>query len=163
MRRADHSRAYQAHPARFISYLTRRGTPGVVKLTLERFYQVHYRITEPLPMVSIVICSAFARNLLPRCISSILIDSSCPNLGILLAVNEIAFPFPIEKTILILLNATRIRVLTYQDNSLFNYSAINNWAVRHSNGPIVCLMNDDVEIITPDWLEKLVARAQLLG
>jgi len=41
------------------------------------------------------------------------------------------------------------------------FSWINNWAIREAKGSVLCLMNDDVEVITPCWLERLVARLQL--
>src|SRR5690606_18062096 len=51
----------------------------------------------------------------------------------------------------------RIRVLRY--DAPFNYSAINNFAVRESDGDIVALVNNDIEVISPDWLEEMVSHA----
>ena len=56
----------------------------------------------------------------------------------------------------------RVRVLVYPDRP-FNYSWVNNWGAGQATGDILCLLNDDTEIITPDWLEKLVARVSLDG
>ena len=56
----------------------------------------------------------------------------------------------------------RVRVLTYPDRP-FNFSWVNNWGVDQATGDILCLLNDDTEIITPSWLEKLVARVSLEG
>jgi len=42
----------------------------------------------------------------------------------------------------------------------FNFSAINNYAVRKTDGPILCLMNNDVEVIDPHWLLEMVSHAQ---
>ena len=47
----------------------------------------------------------------------------------------------------------RVRVLTYPDRP-FNFSWVNNWGVDQATGDILCLLNDDTEIITPSWLEK---------
>lgn len=38
----------------------------------------------------------------------------------------------------------------------FNYSAINNAAVKRSTGDVLCFLNNDVEIITPDWLQQMI-------
>ena len=38
---------------------------------------------------------------------------------------------------------------------------MNNWAIQHATGSVICLLNDDIEVITPDWLEKLVMRLEL--
>jgi len=48
-------------------------------------------------------------------------------------------------------------VLSY--DAPFNYSAINNFAVSHARGEFLCLLNNDIEVIHPDWLEELVGQA----
>ena len=48
-------------------------------------------------------------------------------------------------------------MLTYNDRP-FNYSWVNNWAARQAAGDLLCFLNDDTIVITPDWLERLVAR-----
>ena len=51
----------------------------------------------------------------------------------------------------------RIRVL--RDPSPFNYSALNNRAVEEVSGELICLLNNDIEVIDPEWLEELVVQA----
>jgi len=46
-----------------------------------------------------------------------------------------------------------IQVLRYQHK--FNFSAINNFAAKHSSGEFLCLLNNDVEIINSSWLTEL--------
>lgn len=38
----------------------------------------------------------------------------------------------------------------------FNYSRVNNAAVATTSGQIVVLLNDDTEIVDPNWLEEMV-------
>ena len=38
----------------------------------------------------------------------------------------------------------------------FNYSAINNYAVHQANGEVLCLLNNDTEVISPDWMEEML-------
>ena len=45
-------------------------------------------------------------------------------------------------------------------NIPFNFSIINNKAVEYSHGEYVVLMNNDTEVITKDWLEKMLGYAQ---
>jgi len=52
----------------------------------------------------------------------------------------------------------RIKVLHWPRE--FNYSAINNWAAKEATGEYLMLLNNDIEIITPDWLEQMVMFAQ---
>ena len=49
----------------------------------------------------------------------------------------------------------RVKVLRYDHP--FNYSAINNFGARHAKGSIVGLVNNDVEVINPDWLTEMVS------
>lgn len=55
-----------------------------------------------------------------------------------------------------------LRVLRYDHP--FNYSAINNWAVRQASGEQILLLNDDIETQQPGWLQALrgeLARPQV--
>jgi GT2 family glycosyltransferase len=45
-------------------------------------------------------------------------------------------------------------------NEPFNYSAINNFGVRHAQGEQLLFLNDDVEVISPDWLTAMLEHAQ---
>lgn len=42
----------------------------------------------------------------------------------------------------------------------FNYSAIVNYGVDHSDGEYVLLLNNDIEIINPDWIEQMLMYVQ---
>jgi len=44
-------------------------------------------------------------------------------------------------------------------DAAFNYSAINNFAVQQARGEIIGLINNDLEVISPDWLEEMVSHA----
>ncbi|MDX9839273.1 MAG: glycosyltransferase, partial [Azoarcus sp.] len=48
-----------------------------------------------------------------------------------------------------------VRVL--RDDGEFNFSRINNDGARFARGELLCLMNNDIEILTPDWLEEMVS------
>lgn len=41
----------------------------------------------------------------------------------------------------------------------FNYSVINNRAVREARGELVCLLNNDIEMLGTDWLAILATQA----
>ena len=42
----------------------------------------------------------------------------------------------------------------------FNYSAINNFGVKHAKGSVIGLINNDIEVITPEWLTYMVGHVQ---
>ena len=52
----------------------------------------------------------------------------------------------------------RFRVLA--DPAPFNYSRLNNLAVRETTAPYVLFMNNDTEVITPGWIEALLGQAR---
>lgn len=41
----------------------------------------------------------------------------------------------------------------------FNFSALNNQAVEHARGDLLCFLNNDVETLSSDWLETLAVQA----
>ena len=52
----------------------------------------------------------------------------------------------------------KIKVVTWEGE--FNYSAINNFGVRHARGDYLLLLNNDVEIINGDWLTEMLSHCQ---
>ena len=52
---------------------------------------------------------------------------------------------------------SRIRVIPY--DLPFNYSAINNFAAESARGDILGLLNNDLEVISPEWLSEMVSHA----
>ena len=125
------------------------------------FYQVSYDPPSECPKVSIVMPSGCKLELLRPCLSGLLERTTYPNFEVLLTVNEIRFQNEEQAACLgEFAKDPRVRILVYKDRD-FNFSWIINWAAKQASGSVLCLMNDDIEIITADWLEKLVARLQL--
>lgn len=52
----------------------------------------------------------------------------------------------------------KIRVVTYAEE--FNYSKINNYGVTFTKGDYLLFLNNDTEVITPDWMEQMLMYAQ---
>ena len=50
-------------------------------------------------------------------------------------------------------------VVLHRDPRPFNFSALNNAAVRGTDAELVCLLNNDVEALHPEWLEEMVSVA----
>lgn len=142
-------------------HLARNGIKGQVTRALNIFYQVRYDPPGEWPKASVVIPSGCKLELLRPCLSELLTRTTYPNFEILLTVNEIRFQNEEQDACLKeFAKDPRVRVLVYKDHD-FNYSWVNNWAAKQASGSILCFMNDDVKIITTDWLEKLVVRLQL--
>jgi glycosyltransferase involved in cell wall biosynthesis len=151
--------AWEAGARAIEEHLQRSGTPATVTRALNQFYQVEYKAAATPPKVSIVVPSAFTKELVCQCISGLLRRTKYKNFEILLAISE-STAIKNRKHLTALASDPRVRVLKYK-NQLFNYSAINNWAIKQSSAPIICLLNDDIDVITPEWLDRLVARVQL--
>lgn len=138
-------------------HLNRIGLKGTVSdAKVLSWYRISYELTGS-PMISIVIPNMDHIDLLKRCIDSILEKTTYDNYEILVVENnskkQETFDYyaEIEKN-------EKIRILTWDKE--FNYSAINNFGVRHAKGEYVLLLNNDVEVITNDWLQEMLMYAQ---
>ncbi|MEG3768557.1 glycosyltransferase family 2 protein [Alteromonas sp. 14N.309.X.WAT.G.H12] len=108
------------------------------------------------PLVSLIIPTKNAKDLVKACIESIQNKTSYKNYEILLIDNGSDEPQSLAYFDT-LKQVENIRVLSYPGP--FNYSAINNFGVAHANGDIVGLVNNDIEVIKPDWLTFMVGHA----
>lgn len=109
------------------------------------------------PLVSIIIPSCDHRDDLQKCIESIERESSYGNYEIIVCENNSKQPetFAYYKE---LEKRPNIRVITWPD--VFNFSAINNFARKEAKGQHLVFLNNDIEIITPDWLQEMVMFTQ---
>lgn len=134
------------------------------EVTVEKgFHDNIYRVNWPTeiensetPLVSLVIPTYNGRDITKQAIDSILEKSTYRNFEILLVDNNsdapdaLSYFDEIDKH-------EQVRVLRYPHP--FNYSAINNFAVKHAMGSIIGLVNNDIEVISPDWLSEMVSHA----
>lgn len=119
-------------------------------------YRVRYALPEVPPKVSIVIPTRNAQALVRQCVTSIQRRSTYPDWEILLVDNGSDEPAALAY-FQQLAQQPRIRVL--RDDRPFNYSALNNLAVAQAQGEVIALLNNDIEVITPGWLEEMVSLA----
>nr|WP_241737472.1 glycosyltransferase [Neptunicella marina] len=105
------------------------------------------------PKVSLIIPTKNAKDLVQKCIESILQKTSYQNFEILLVDNNSDEKESLDYFSELSQN-DKIRVLKYPHE--FNYSAINNFAVKYANGSIIGLVNNDIEVIDHNWLRYMV-------
>lgn len=135
--------------------IARRGLNGQITAAKDSgYYRFRPGLPEPLPLVTIIIPTRDGTDILKPCIESILSKTTYKNYEILIVDNQSEEPETIEY-FRSLASDPRIRVLQY--DYPFNYSAINNFAVSEANGSLVCLLNNDTEVISEDWLSEMVA------
>lgn len=120
----------------------------------------HYRVRWPLPKhppkVSLIVPTRDKADLLRMCVDSILLRSTYPDFEIVVVDNQSSEQSALDY-LASLENAPQVKVLRY--DAPFNYSALNNWAVSQCDGAVIGLVNNDIEVITPDWLEEMVSQA----
>jgi len=143
-------------------YLVSIGVCAAVSAT-RGCYQVAYTIAGPKPRISILVATTGAARLIEPCIQSIGNLTSYENFEVVLLVSERDRNAAAKVKLFDQLAAMpRVRVLAYRDQR-FNYSWVNNWGVSQTSGDALCFLNDDTIVITPNWLEQLVARVLLPG
>lgn len=139
-------------------HLDRVGLVGEVEdSSIPSTYRIKYTISG-CPKVSIVIPNMDHADTLRTCISSILEKTTYENFEIVIIENnsrkEETFAYYDE-----LKTDPRIQIVTCEGK--FNYSAINNFGVREAaTGEYILLLNNDIEVITPDWLQEMLMFAQ---
>ena len=108
------------------------------------------------PLVSIIIPTFNGYGILKKCIDGIIKKTSYKNYEVIVVNNNSDDKKTIEylESINTLNN---IKVIDY--NKPFNYSAINNFAVKSAKGDVLVLLNNDTEVINNDWLRELVSHA----
>jgi GT2 family glycosyltransferase len=119
-------------------------------------FRIRHSLPSPAPLVSIVICTRDHEWLLRTAIESIREKTTYPHYEIVVLDNGSREAAALEYLASL---AGRPGITVIRDDSPFNYSRLNNIAVRHSRGQVLCLLNDDIEVLAPGWLEEMVSFA----
>jgi O-antigen biosynthesis protein len=110
------------------------------------------------PTVTIIVPTKDNPELLAACISSIKRLTRYPNFSILVVNNgsreRKTLDYFAELT-----SSEFAKILNYP--APFNFSAINNFGVKHVDSELICLLNDDTEVLSEDWLSEMVSLARL--
>ena len=139
--------------------LVRRGLDGFLEPVenLPGYFRTVYRPRGE-PGISIIIPSKNNHEILKQCIDSIRSKTIYQNFNIIVIDNGSTKPATISY-INHLRGKERIKVLSY--DKPFNFSALSNLGAAQSDSELLLFLNDDTEILTPDWLERLGGYAQL--
>lgn len=153
------TRAVQAHCERI-------GLPAEVERDLEvpGVYHLRPRLQRE-PLVSIVIPTAGGSRevrfeqvvLIEHCLRSIVATSTYENYEVVCVTDPGTDPALIER--LREIAGERLRVVPFEGP--FNFSAKINRGVVHSRGERVLLLNDDMEVVAPDWIERMAMYLEL--
>jgi len=120
------------------------------------YFHIAHPIAEPAPRVTLLIPTRDRVHLLRQCVESILQRTVYANYEIVIIDNG-----SVEAETLRYFESLaahpKVRVLPY--DAPFNYSRINNFGAQHSQGELIGLLNNDIEVISPDWLTEMVSHA----
>jgi GT2 family glycosyltransferase len=128
--------------------------------SLKGTYRV-FREIKGEPLVSIIIPFKDKPELLDACLDSILNRSTYSNFEVIGVSNNSAEDLTFER----MQHFQKLddRVHFVEKNVPFNFSEICNYGVEQSKGDYVVLLNNDIEIISPDWIQRLLEHAQRPG
>jgi len=152
--------AYQAAENALLDRLIRQNNAGRVHQSL---WTGSYRVQRELdhhPLVSIIIPFRDQPDYLRRCLES-LQKSTYQHYEVMLVSNQSQNPETFELVEHFRQNDHRIRFGKYDDP--FNFSAINNWAAQKAKGEYLLFLNNDTEVISPDWIESMLEMAMRPG
>ncbi len=107
------------------------------------------------PLVSIIIPTKNKRALLQTTLESIWSLTDYDRYEIVVVDNHSSEPDAVEY-----LASLSPRCQVHQWSQPFNYSALNNFGVQHARGEQLLFLNNDVEVIHPDWLTAMLEHAQ---
>ncbi|CAH2793349.1 MAG: Glycosyl transferase, group 2 family [uncultured Caballeronia sp.] len=138
--------------------LQRRGTAGALEplVRLPGHVRVNYAL-KGTPLISITIPSRDNGAVLNQCVQSILSGSSYRDFEIVVMDNGSRKPDTVAQ-LAKLAEHPQVKVVSH--DFPFNYSEINNVGVRHAMGDILLFLNDDTEVISTDWLDRMAGYAQ---
>jgi GT2 family glycosyltransferase len=118
--------------------------------------KVLWPLPAELPLVSIIIPTRDKVELLRACVDSLLGATLYRPFEILIVDNGSSAAETLDYLSEIAAHPA-IRVLRYDEP--YNYSAINNFAARAAAGSYLCLLNNDTEVVEPDWLTEMIRYA----
>lgn len=153
--------AYDAAKRAIAEALQRRGEQGTVADAPGDFlghYVVRYHIPHT-PRISIIIPSKDLAPILNRCLISIFERTTYPDFEIILVDNGSVEP-KTERLITKWEKREPHRFHCHRLDIPFNFSQLNNFGVAKASGDYLVFLNNDTEVIEPDWLESMLEQAQ---
>ncbi len=118
--------------------------PGIVKNT----NRIHYKLNSK-PKVSILIPTKNNPKILKRCIESIEKKTNYSNKEIIIIDND-SDDFKVKEY----LDKISHKVIIFKEN--FNFSKMNNIALKQASGDLLLFLNDDTKVLDSNWLDDLV-------
>ncbi|HBA5602534.1 TPA: glycosyltransferase family 2 protein, partial [Enterococcus faecium] len=139
--------------------LSRRNIKGSVRPgRISGFYEIAYDVLQE-DLVSVIIPTKNGYEDLKTCVDSIIEKTSYSNYEIIIADNGSTDP-KMQELFAEYKHQLKDRFIVELIDIPFNYSRINNLAAEKANGKYFLFLNNDTEVIEPDWMTVMVSYAQ---
>jgi GT2 family glycosyltransferase len=119
------------------------------------FYRVRYSLEEE-PFVSILIPNCEQKETLARCLNAIREKTSYPRYEVLVVENN-SRSREILDYYRSIQGKDHVRVI--RRKGPFNFAALNNYAAAKARGQFLVFMNNDIELLTKNWLKEMLSVA----
>ncbi len=119
-------------------------------------HKIQWPLPTTLPKVSLLIPTRDGFDILSQCVESILKNTTYTDFEIIILNNQTTCTDTLSYFEEIK-NHEKIKIIDYDQP--FNYSAINNYGVTHATGSVIGLINNDIEVISGNWLTEMVSQA----
>jgi glycosyltransferase involved in cell wall biosynthesis len=152
--------AYEAAKKALTEAIYRRGEPGTVTDVPNYLghYIIRYEITD-YKRVSIIIPTRNLGKMLDQCLDSIFTKTTYPNYEVIVIDNG-STEETLAEVIAKWQEQEPTRFKCYPLDIPFNFSKLNNYAVTQAQGDYLLFLNNDTEVIKPDWIDAMVEQAQ---
>lgn len=139
--------------------LKRLGMEGKVEAAApgQGIYHVRYAI-KGTPKVSILIPNYEHMKDLKTCLDAVFGKTTWPNYEIVIVENNSSSQEIFDYYAELEQVHENVRVVTWKEP--YNYSAVNNFGAQYCTGEYLLLLNNDTEVITPDWIQEMLMFAQ---
>lgn len=139
-------------------HMERVGLKGSIQPTrLPSVYRMKYEL-EGEPLVSIIIPNYEYKQELQTCLESIYEKSTYQNFEVIVVENNSKSDEIFRYYKEIQERWSNLKVVEWKD--YFNYSAINNFGIKYAAGEHIILLNNDTEVISPDWIQEMLMYSQ---
>lgn len=139
--------------------LKRRGLSGGVEPIehVKGYFRVRYDVQGD-PLISIIIPSRDNCEVLRRCLNSIIELSTYTNFELIIVDNG---SNKLETLLLFDELRKQSKISVIRHDAPFNFSELNNIGASRARGEILLFLNDDTEVLSADWLQRMAGYAQL--
>ncbi len=154
--RPPHGAPASSDAAAVAAHLARRGEAATAEPGAHGV-RVRFALPQPAPRVSVVIPTRNGLDLLRTCVDSLRRLTRYPDYEIVVVDNGSDDPACL-RWLARAEAAGHLRVRR-DPRSPFNFAALNNDALADCTGSVLALVNNDIEVIEPGWLEEMVSLA----